>query len=219
MELRLGFKQSGTAFLDCKNASVRRHGGILLFLNMMSLLLCAGRKIGAEISDLVCAVRQRDPASGSVLNILLTSPGVRALLSHRLAHALYLRGQRTLACVVASAARRRTGIEIHPGATIGRGVLIDHGAGVVIGETAVIGDGCTIYQGVTLGARGGEARGSKRHPTLGGGVLVGAGAAVLGNITIGSGARIGAGAVVLTSIPDGSTAVGAPAKIIKKNKK
>lgn len=186
---------------------------------MMSLLLCTGRKIGDEISELVCAARQRDPASGSVLNILLTSPGVRALLTHRLSHALYLRGQKTLACVVASLARRATGIEIHPGARIGRGVLIDHGIGVVIGETAIVGDGCTIYQGVTLGARGGEARGSKRHPTLGNGVLVGSGAAVLGNITIGNGARIGAGAVVLKSIPDGCTAVGAPARIINKNKK
>lgn len=174
-----------------------------------------GRIVEQEVLDLTSTVLERDPAATSPLEILLTSQGVHALLLHRVASALYHGGHRTSAALVSRYARIKTGIEIHPCARIGHGVLIDHGAGVVIGETAEIGDGCTIYQGVTLGARGGE-REKKRHPTLGRGVLVGAGAKVLGNIRIGDGARIGAGAVVLTPVADNCTAVGVPAKIIEK---
>lgn len=177
----------------------------------------AGRKTRLEVLDLTRTVLMRDPAAGSPLEVLLTSQSVHAQLIHRVASVLYSSGHRTSAALLSRYARIRTGIEIHPRARIGHGVLIDHGAGVVIGESAEIGDGCTIYQGVTLGARGGE-RTRKRHPTLGRGVLVGAGAKVLGNITIGDGARIGAGAVVLCSVPSGCTAVGAPARIIFKVK-
>lgn len=174
-----------------------------------------GRIARHEVLDLTSTVLERDPAATNALEVMLTSQGVHALLLHRVASALYHSGHRTSAALVSRYARIKTGIEIHPRAKIGHGVLIDHGAGVVIGETAEIGDGCTIYQGVTLGARGGE-HGRKRHPTLGRGVLVGAGAVVLGNIRIGNGARIGAGAVVLTPVADNCTAVGIPARIIKK---
>lgn len=174
----------------------------------------AGRKIKAEITDCVNAVKERDPAAGTTLNILLTSAGVHAILAHRVAYALYKSNFKTLACIVAHLSRMSTGIEIHPAARLGRGILIDHGIGVVIGETAVVGDGCTIYQGVTLGARG-ISKGKKRHPTLGNGVLVGAGATVLGNIKIGDGAKIGAGAVVISPIESGRVAVGVPAKEIE----
>lgn len=174
-----------------------------------------GRIARQEVIDLTSTVLERDPAATNALEVMLTSQSVHALLLHRVASALYHSGHRTSAALVSRYARIKTGIEIHPRAKIGHGVLIDHGAGVVIGETAEIGDGCTIYQGVTLGARGGEY-GRKRHPTLGRGVLVGAGAVVLGNIRIGNGARIGAGAVVLTPVADNCTAVGIPARIIKK---
>lgn len=173
-----------------------------------------GRIAGQEVLDLTSTVLERDPAATNALEVMLTSQSVHALLLHRVASALYHSGHRTSAALVSRYARIKTGIEIHPRAKIGHGVLIDHGAGVVIGETAEIGDGCTIYQGVTLGARGGE-HGRKRHPTLGRGVLVGAGAVVLGNIRIGNGARIGAGAVVLTPVADNCTAVGIPARIVK----
>ncbi len=174
----------------------------------------AGRKIKAEITDCVRAVKERDPAAGTTLNILLTSAGVHAILAHRVAYALYKSNFKTLACIVAHLSRISTGIEIHPGARLGRGILIDHGTGVVIGETAEVGDRCTLYQGVTLGARG-DLHEKKRHPTLGDGVLVGAGAIVLGNINIGDGAKIGAGAVVISSVGDGCVAVGVPAREMK----
>ena len=159
------------------------------------------------------AFRQRDPAAKSDAEVALLYGGFHARTAHRLSHKLYKSGHTLAARAVSQAACFLTGIEIHPGATIGRGLVIDHGAGVVIGETAEVGDDCTIYQGATLGGTGKDT--GKRHPTIGNGVMVGAGAKVLGPLTVGDGAKIAAGAVVLTSIPADSTAVGIPAKVVK----
>lgn len=160
------------------------------------------------------AVLERDPAPHSRIEIILLHPGFHAVRAHRLAHWCYLHGLRFLAQWVSLHARKKTGIEIHPAAKIGRGLLIDHGMGVVIGETCEIGNDCTIYQGVTLGGTGKET--GKRHPTLGDEVLVGAGAKVLGAITIESCAKIAAGAVVLHPVPRNSTAAGVPASIVRQ---
>ncbi len=163
-------------------------------------------------------VRERDPAAKSDLEVLLLYSGLHAVLAHKLSHKLYQKGHTFSARAVSQAARAVTGIEIHPGATIGKGFFIDHGSGVVIGETAEIGDNCTLYQGVTLGGTGKDT--GKRHPTLGNGVMVGAGAKVLGPFTIGDNAKIAAGAVVLEAIPADCTAVGIPAHVVKcKNEK
>lgn len=158
-------------------------------------------------------VRKRDPAARSNLEILFTYPGVHALAAHRLAHFLHARlGWKLPARVVSHLARLITGIEIHPGAQIGRGVFIDHGMGLVIGETAVVEDDCTLYQGVTLGGTG-KSHG-KRHPTLRRGVVVGCGAAVLGDITLGENVKVGAGSVVVRDVPDNCTVVGIPARVV-----
>jgi len=159
------------------------------------------------------AIRERDPAARNALEALLFYPGLHALMNHRFAHLLYRCGLKFLARAVSNISRFFTGVEIHPGAKIGRGILIDHGAGVVIGETAEIGDGCTIYQGVTLGGTGKDT--GKRHPTLGKGVMVGSGAKILGPFTIGDGAKIASNAVVLDFVPPYSTAVGVPARVTK----
>ena len=159
------------------------------------------------------AVFDRDPAARNTLEILTAYPGVHALLFHRLANAVWNLGAKWLARFIAHLARWLTGIEIHPAATIGRRFFIDHGMGVVIGETAVIGDDCTLYHGVTLGGTSWQK--GKRHPTLGNGVVVGAGAKVLGPIEIGDGARIGSNAVVVKSVPAGSTVVGVPGRLIE----
>ncbi len=164
-------------------------------------------------SDIRC-ILERDPAARSTWEVLTCYPGLHALVLHRLAHGLWRRGLRWLARFVSQCSRWLTGIEIHPGATIGRCVFIDHGMGVVIGETAEIGDGCTIYQGVTLGGTS-LTKGSKRHPTLGRNVVVGAGAKVLGGFEVGDGAAIGSNAVVTKPVPPGATAVGIPARIIQ----
>ncbi len=156
------------------------------------------------------SVLARDPAARSKLEVLLCYPGLHALLFHRLAHALWQRGWCLLARLISQFSRFLTGIEIHPGARIGRRFFIDHGMGVVIGETAEVGDDVTLYQGVTLG--GVSLDPGKRHPTLEDGVVVGAGAAVLGPIRIGRGARIGSNAVVLKDVPPGATVVGVPAR-------
>ncbi|HET7095137.1 MAG TPA: serine O-acetyltransferase [Thermomicrobiales bacterium] len=158
------------------------------------------------------AVRERDPAARTNLEVILTSPGLHALAWHRVSSWLWRRRLKLIGRVVSNVGRFITGIEIHPGATIGRGVFIDHGMGVVIGETAIIGDDCTLYQGVTLGGTGKER--GKRHPTLGTDVVVGVGAAVLGDITVGDGSRIGAGSVVLRDVPPHTTAVGVPARAV-----
>lgn len=160
------------------------------------------------------SVLQRDPAARSRWEVLTCYPGVHALMFHRLAHALWQRGWRWLARWVSHLSRFLTGIEIHPGARIGRRVFIDHGMGVVIGETAEIGDDCTLYHGVTLGGTS-LYRGAKRHPTLERGVVVGAGAKVLGGFTVGEGAKIGSNAVVVKPVPAGATAVGNPARLIE----
>lgn len=162
------------------------------------------------------AIRERDPAARGRLEIFLLYSGFHAVLYHRIAHFFYKHGMKFIARMISQNARFLTGVEIHPGAQIGRGLLIDHGAGVVIGETAVIGDNCTIYQGVTLGGTGKDV--GKRHPTIGNNVMIGSGAKVLGPFTVGDNVKIAAGAVVLNEIPENSTAVGVPARVISRGK-
>ena len=161
----------------------------------------------------IAVVKAKDPAARSSFEILLTYSGLHAVLYYRIAHKFYKKRLFTLARIISQHARRRTGIEIHPGAEIGRGFFIDHGMGVVIGETTVIGDNCLIYQGVTLGGTGKDK--GKRHPTLGNNILVGSGAKVLGPINIGDNSKIAANAVVLKDVPPDSTAVGVPAQVVK----
>lgn len=177
------------------------------------------RRIADEISDEVktdiAAVRERDPAARNDLEVLMLYSGVHAILAYRVAHKLYLGKKYFPARAVSQFAKFITGIEIHPGATIGKGLVIDHGSGVVIGETAEIGDNCTLYQGVTLGGTGKDT--GKRHPTLGNNVMVGAGAKVLGPFRIGDNSKIAAGAVVLSEIPANSTAVGIPARVVRRD--
>lgn len=160
------------------------------------------------------AVSERDPAARSLIEIVLTYAGVHALFLHRISHVLWKAGLPVIPRLISHIARFLTGIEIHPGAVIGRGFFIDHGMGVVIGETTEIGDNVTLYQGVTLGGTGLEP--GKRHPTLGDHVIVGAGAKVLGAIVIGNHVRIGANSVVLRSAPDHATVVGIPGKMIRR---
>jgi len=158
---------------------------------------------------------ERDPAARNWLEVLFCYPGLQALLFHRLAHRLHKLGIPLIPRLISQFARFLTGIEIHPGAVIGRSFFVDHGMGVVIGETAIVGDYALIYQGVTLGGTGKEC--GKRHPTLGDNVVVGAGAKVLGNIQIGSNVRIGAGSVVLRNVPSNCTVVGVPGRIIYRS--
>lgn len=158
------------------------------------------------------AVKDRDPAATSTMSVLLNYPGVHAVWWHRLDHWLWMHGRKGLARWLSQLTRFRTGIEIHPGATIGRRFFIDHGMGVVIGETSVLGDDVTLYQGVTLGGTGKER--GKRHPTLEDCVVVGVGAAVLGDITIGRGSRVGGGAVVVNDVPPNCTVVGIPGRVV-----
>ncbi len=167
-----------------------------------------------ELRENIDCILERDPAARSRLEILTCYPGLHAIMVHRLAHRLWKAGWHWLARFISHLGRMLTGIEIHPGAQIGRRVFIDHGFGVVIGETAEIGDDCTIYQGVTLGGTR-LYKGAKRHPTLGKGVVVGAGAQVLGGFTVGDHARIGSNAVVVKPVPAGATAVGNPARIVE----
>ena len=165
--------------------------------------------------DIHC-VFERDPAARSVWEVLTCYPGFHALQMHRIAHALWRWGLRWLARFVSHWMRFFTGIEIHPGATIGRRVFIDHGMGVVIGETAEIGDDCTLYHGVTLGGVSWDQ--GKRHPTLGRGVVVGAGAKILGPFTVGDNAKIGSNSVVVKAVPAGATVVGIPARVVEHEK-
>jgi len=157
-------------------------------------------------------VFKRDPAARSVLEIVLCYPGFHAVLIHRIAHGVYNRGWFTLARVISQFARAMTGIEIHPGAKIGRRFFIDHGMGIVIGETSEIGDDVVMYQNVTLGGTGKEA--GKRHPTIGNEVVIGTGAKILGNIRIGDHVKVGAGSVVVRSVPNYSTVVGVPGRVV-----
>lgn len=171
--------------------------------------------IRREVREDIDAVRQRDPAAKSDIEILFLYSGVHAILCYRVAHKLYLSEHYFSARAISQIARHMTGIEIHPGATIGKSFFIDHGMGVVIGETTEIGDNCTIYQGVTLGGTGKDT--GKRHPTLGNNVLIGAGAKVLGPIRIEDNCKVAANAVVLKEIPENSTAVGIPAKVVRRH--
>lgn len=171
--------------------------------------------VSSEIKETVQTVKDRDPAARSNAEILLLYSGVHAVMSHRLAHKLYQDGHCFSARALSQMTRKLTGIEIHPAAKIGKRFFIDHGMGVVIGETTEIGDDCTIYQGVTLGGTGKDV--GKRHPTLGNSVMVGAGAKVLGPVYIGSNSKIAANAVVLHPVSENSTAVGIPAKVVKRD--
>lgn len=166
--------------------------------------------------DLMC-VKRNDPAARSSFEIMLLYPGFKAIRMHRKAHWFYSHKMYFIARLISQRCVRKTNIEIHPGAQIGRRFFIDHGTGVVIGETAVIGDDCTIYQGVTLGGTGKDK--GKRHPTLGNNVMVGAGAKVLGPFKVGDNSNIAAGSVVLSEIPENSTAVGTPARVVRQNGK
>ncbi len=167
-----------------------------------------------NLRETINAYKARDPAARSSFEILFLYQGVHAIIYHRFAHFLSKHNLRLLARMVSQWSRHFTGIEIHPGATIGHRLVIDHGMGTVIGETAEIGDDCLLYQGVTLGGTGKDK--GKRHPTLGNNVMVGSGAKVLGPFTVGDNARIAANAVVLQAVPPDSTAVGIPAKIVRK---
>ena len=167
----------------------------------------------STIREQIQTVFREDPAAKSVLEILLCYPGLHAILLHRVAHRLYVAGIPLIPRLISQFSRLITGIEIHPGAVIGRRFFIDHGMGVVVGQTAVIGDDVLIYQGVTLGGTG-KDRG-KRHPTVGHNVVIGTGAKVLGNIRIGDHAKIGAGSVVVHNVPDNSTVVGIPGRVVR----
>ena len=170
----------------------------------MSFFSCAGEDIAA--------VLDRDPAAKSRFEVVLLYSGLHALWAYRVHHWMWTHGWQFLARLLSQIARLITGIEIHPGAEIGRRFFVDHGMGVVIGETTIIGDDVTLYQGVTLGGTGKET--GKRHPTIGNSVVVGSGARILGNITVGENSRVGAGSVVLRDVPDNSTVVGVPGHIV-----
>ncbi len=167
------------------------------------------------IKEEIKVILERDPAARGVIEILLLYPGLHAVISHRIAHWLYNKKIFFIARAISQTSRFFTGIEIHPGAKIGKGLFIDHGMGVVIGETTEIGDNCTIYQGVTLGGTGKEK--GKRHPTIGNNVLVGSGAKVLGPFTVGDNSKVAANAVVLREVPENSTVVGVPARVVTRD--
>jgi len=166
-----------------------------------------------DLKETINAYKARDPAARSSIEVFLLYPGVKAIIRHRFAHWFYKRNMKFIARWISEGTRRRTGIEIHPGAKIGKRLVIDHGMGVVIGETAEVGDDVLIYQGVTLGGTGKDK--GKRHPTIGNNVMIGSGAKVLGPFKVGDGSRIAANAVVLKEIPPHSTAVGVPARVVR----
>lgn len=164
-----------------------------------------------RIREDIKAFREHDPAATSTISILLNSPGMRAIWAYRRQHWLWVHGHTLLARTLSNWSRHRFGVEIHPGATIGRRFVIDHGMGIVVGETTIIGDDCQLYQGVTLGGTGKDK--GKRHPTLGNNVVVGVGASVLGNITLGNNVKVGGGAVVVRDVPDDCTVIGVPGHV------
>lgn len=168
----------------------------------------------SKIKEEIRIIRERDPAIHCSMEVLLY-PSFKVMLHYRLAHRLYQKGHYFWARWISQRAVRKTGIEIHPGAQIGKGFFIDHGNGVIIGETAIIGDNVTLYQGVTLGGTGKEQ--GKRHPTIGNNVMISAGAKILGSFTIGDNSKIGAGSVVLEEVPPNSTVVGVPGHVVKRN--
>lgn len=165
-----------------------------------------------QIRQDIRVIIDRDPAAKTIVEVVLCYPGLHALISHRMAHYLYKRNWVLLPRLISQVSRFFTGIEIHPGATIGQGLFIDHGMGVVIGETAEVGDNVTLYQGVTLGGTGKEK--GKRHPTIGNNVFIGSGAKILGSIKVGDNVKIGAGSVVTKPVPNDSTVVGVPGRIV-----
>ncbi|EOS76403.1 MAG: serine O-acetyltransferase [Lachnospiraceae bacterium] len=169
-----------------------------------------------RIKEEVAIIRQRDPAIHSAMEVFLY-PSFKVMMHYRTAHKLYLNRHYFLARWVSQRGARKTGIEIHPGAQIGRGFFIDHGNGVIIGETTIVGDNVTLYQGVTLGGTGKEQ--GKRHPTIGNNVMISAGAKILGSFKIGDNSKIGAGSVVLEEVPPNSTVVGVPGRVVKRNNK
>lgn len=168
-----------------------------------------------RLRENIRVIRENDPAARSNIEIFFLYPGLHAIRKYRIAHWFYKHNHKFIARMISNRARRKTGIEIHPGAQIGKGLFIDHGMGVVIGETTEIGDYCTLYQGVTLGGTGKDV--GKRHPTLGNNVMVGSGAKVLGPFNVGDNSKIAANAVVLEEVPPNCTAVGAPAKIVRRD--
>ena len=200
-------------FKSCEKCNNKCAAGRALM--KLAKLRTLGLSFVEEINEDINSVLQRDPAAKSRVEVLLLYSGVHAILAYRVAHKLYISKHYIPARFISQLTRTITGIEIHPGAKIGKGLVIDHGMGVVIGETAEIGDNCTIYQGVTLGGTGKDV--GKRHPTLGNNVLVGAGAKVLGPFRVGNNVKIAANAVVLKEIPDNCTAVGIPARVVKRN--
>ena len=167
-----------------------------------------------DLKETIEAYKARDPAARSTLEILLLYPGIRATANHRVAHWCYEHDHKFLARYISQRTRHKTGIEIHPGAKIGKRLVIDHGMGIVIGETTEIGDDCLLYQGVTLGGTGKDS--GKRHPTIGNNVLIGSGAKVLGPFRVGDNSRVAANSVVLREVPSDATAVGSPARIVKQ---
>ena len=170
----------------------------------------------SHIKEEFTVIKERDPAIKSPMEVLLY-PSFRVMLSYRRAHKLYLKGHFFWARFISQRAARKTGIEIHPGATIGKGFFIDHGSGVIIGETAIVGDNVTLYQGVTLGGTGKET--GKRHPTIGDNVMISAGAKIIGSFTVGENSKIGAGSVVIEEVPPNCTVVGVPGRIVKMDNK
>lgn len=167
-----------------------------------------------HVKEEIAVIQERDPAIKTPMEVLLY-PSFRVMLSYRRAHKLYLKGHYFWARYVSQKAARKTGIEIHPGATIGKGFFIDHGTGVIIGETAIVGDNVTMYQGVTLGGTGKET--GKRHPTIGDNVMISAGAKIIGSFTVGENSKIGAGSVVIEEVPPNCTVVGVPGRIVKRD--
>ena len=193
-------------------------GILLIFILVLAVLFFLKVFIIATIfTEEIQTVQKRDPAARSILEIVLLYQGLHALINHRIAHFVYKSGHFFIARFISQISRSMTGIEIHPGATIGRRFFIDHGMGVVIGETAIVGNDVLLYQGVTLGGTGLEK--GKRHPTIGNNVVIGTGAQVLGNITIGDNSYIGANAVVIKDVPPNSTVVGVPGRITKQDGK
>ena len=188
---------------------------VLLYLLLLAALFWL--VVAISLRKEIRAIFERDPAAGGFLEVLLTYSGIHVLVFHKIAQALHGMRIPLLPRWISQSGRFFTGIEIHPGATIGKGLFIDHGMGVVIGETTIIGDNVTLYQGVTLGGTGKEK--GKRHPTIGNNVVIGAGAKVLGNIKIGDNSYIGSNAVVIKDVPDNSTVVGVPGRIAKQDGK
>jgi len=193
--------------------------GILLYLLavLTGAIVLYSLLVAVFFRGEIAAAMAKDPAGRSYLEVLTLYPGLHSIVLHRLAHSLFVLNIPFLPRFISQAMRFFTGIEIHPGAAIGKGFFIDHGTGVVIGETTIIGDNVTLYQGVTLGGTGKEK--GKRHPTLGNSIVVGTGAKVLGNITIGDNSYIGANAVVIKDVPPNSTVVGVPGRITKQDGK